>query len=98
MSDSAAVAPLPSSLWVYLDGERIGTLHSSEPLGFSYAPAWLAQTDPPTLHPAIPIGDQRIATPAVLAFFENLLPYTGLFWARGRICVQHWRRIHAVKN
>jgi serine/threonine-protein kinase HipA len=65
---------LPSSLWVYLEQDRIGTLYPTEPLSFEYTAEWIARPDAKALHPDIPIGAGRIATPQLHAFFENLLP------------------------
>lgn len=65
---------LPASLWLYMGMDRIGSLYPTDPLSFEYAPEWIARQDAAALHPAIPVAPGRIATPALHAFFENLLP------------------------
>lgn len=66
--------PAPEMLSVYMDNERIGELRRTEPLSLVYDPSWLARPDARPLHRTMPLGDAPIATPAVHAFFENLLP------------------------
>jgi len=68
-----AAAALPTALSVYWSDEHVGTLHRTDPLSFAYARAWLDKAAAP-LHPHIPLAEGTIATPAVHAFFENLLP------------------------
>lgn len=70
----AAPAALPHALWVHGPDGLVGTLYRSEPLAFSYCASWLANAAATPLHPAIPLGEGRIDTPYVAAFFENLLP------------------------
>lgn len=70
----AAPAALPHALWVHGPDGLVGTLYRSEPLAFSYSASWLGQAAATPVHPAIPLGEGRIDTPYVAAFFENLLP------------------------
>lgn len=58
---------------VYLADTLVGRLHDTDPLSFEYAETWLA---PPNAAPlaAIPLQAGRQDSPAVQAFFENLLP------------------------
>ncbi|MDO8300691.1 type II toxin-antitoxin system HipA family toxin [Lacisediminimonas sp.] len=65
---------LPASLWVYVGEGRIGTLYPTDPLSFEYAHEWILAPGAVALHPEIPLLPGRIATPALHAFFENLLP------------------------
>lgn len=65
---------LPASLWVYTGGSRVGTLYPTDPLSFEYAPEWLERQGAKPLYPAGALVPGRIATPALHAFFENLLP------------------------
>jgi len=65
---------LPSELWVYGPDGLVGTLHHTEPLSFTYAEMWLAEPSATPIHPSIPLSPDRIDTPYVAAFFENLLP------------------------
>ncbi|HEY8605921.1 MAG TPA: type II toxin-antitoxin system HipA family toxin [Noviherbaspirillum sp.] len=70
MSDEAAIARLS----VYIDGDCIGTLHRTDPLSFTYTPAWLDRKGAVALHPSIPLAPGIQQSPVVHAFFENLLP------------------------
>jgi len=70
----AAPAALPHALWVHGPDGLVGTLYRSEPLAFSYSASWLGHAAATPLHLAIPLGEGRIDTPYVAAFFENLLP------------------------
>jgi len=63
----------PDRLDVYFGRNLVGTVHDSEPLAFEYAPGWLGASQPMTLA-AIGLQPGRQTTPAVQAFFENLLP------------------------
>lgn len=67
-------AQLPVELWVYGPDGLVGTLHQAEPLAFTYAPSWLNDPSATPIHPDIPLSTDRIDTPYVVAFFENLLP------------------------
>ena len=71
MKDDGA---LPNSLSVYMGDHRVGTLHRTDPLGFTYDDAWLGKTGASPLHTSLPLAPGRIASPDVHAFFENLLP------------------------
>jgi len=57
-----------------MDNDRVGSLYPTEPLSFEYVPAWLDKPEAKPLQREIPLAPGRIATPAVHAFFENLLP------------------------
>ena len=61
------------ALDVFHDDECVGTLHDTEPVSFTYAPAWLARPNAFPLS-AIRLQPGPITSPEVLAFFENLLP------------------------
>ena len=63
----------PDRLDVYVDSELVGTIHDTSPVGFEYAPARLERRDRMTIA-AIPLQPGRNDSPAVQAFFENLLP------------------------
>ena len=63
----------PDHLDVYYGSELVGTIHDTSPVGFEYAPAWLERHERMTVA-AIALQPGRHATPAVQAFFENLLP------------------------
>lgn len=65
---------LPAELWVHGPDGLVGALHPTEPLSFTYATAWLAEPAATPIHPNIPLSPDRIDTPYVAAFFENLLP------------------------
>jgi serine/threonine-protein kinase HipA len=65
--------PRPDRLEVYYGSDRVGTVHDSMPLAFEYAPGWLDGTQRMTLA-AISLQSGMQTTPAVQAFFENLLP------------------------
>ena len=65
---------LPDALWVFMEHERIGQLQRTDPLSLVYDPSWLARPGAKPLHSSMPLGEAPIATPAVHAFFENLLP------------------------
>jgi serine/threonine-protein kinase HipA len=65
---------LPSGLSVYMGDDLIGTLHRSDPLGFSYDDAWLGRANATPLHASLPLAPGRNDSPQVHAFFENLLP------------------------
>lgn len=64
----------PPILSVFMDEAHVGSLYSEHPLAFSYDLSWLASPDARPIDPQIPLGPDRIATPYVFAFFENLLP------------------------
>ena len=61
------------SLDVWCGDMLAGTVHDTTPMAFEYAPAWLART-PPVAIAAIPLAPGANNSPAVQAFFENLLP------------------------
>ncbi len=62
-----------TALDVFHDDECVGTLHDTDPVSFTYAPAWLARPQAFPLS-AIRLQPGPIISPEVLAFFENLLP------------------------
>lgn len=62
------------NLDVLVAGQLIGTLHNSEPLAFTFSADCLAGVLPNPFANTIPLATGAIATPAVLAYFENLLP------------------------
>jgi len=64
----------PRILSVFMDQNHVGSLYNEQPLAFSYHPSWLALPDARPIDPQIPLVANRIATPYVHAFFENLLP------------------------
>ncbi|MFC4278475.1 type II toxin-antitoxin system HipA family toxin [Achromobacter aloeverae] len=64
---------IPDSLAVFWDNIRVGTLHHTTPLSFSYATEWLASGRSP-LAPGLPLGPGKHDGPEIHAFFENLLP------------------------
>jgi serine/threonine-protein kinase HipA len=65
---------LPGALWVYGPDGLVGTLHHTDPLSFTYSEAWLSQEGAVPLHPSLSLTPDRIDSPYVTAFFENLLP------------------------
>jgi serine/threonine-protein kinase HipA len=68
-------AQVPASiLSVFVDQTRVGSLYNTHPLAFSYDNSWLLLPGARPIDPQIPLGPDRIATPYVHAFFENLLP------------------------
>ena len=58
---------------VFLNDHRVGALFDTEPLSFEYSEEWLQDGRAIPLG-AIPGRGGRIEDPAVLAFFDNLLP------------------------
>lgn len=62
------------SLDVLVDGKLIGTLHNKEPLTFTYSEDCLGGLIRNPFVNVIPLASGEIATPEVLAYFENLLP------------------------
>lgn len=62
------------SLDVLVDGKLIGTLFNREPLVFAYSDECLNGLLRSPFSGVIPLAPGEIATPAVLAYFENLLP------------------------
>ena len=65
---------LAAGLDVFIDEQRVGTLHNQQPLAFSYAPEWLARANAVAISTHLPLSAVRQDTPMVGAFFENLLP------------------------
>lgn len=63
-----------NALAVYIDDQRAGTLHRTDPLSFTYDPAWLAKPGAQPLASSLALTPDRIDSPQVHAFFENLLP------------------------
>jgi serine/threonine-protein kinase HipA len=75
MANANNVADKPArELSVFWDARQVGTLLDADPLTFIYAGAWLDSPDPIALAPTLPLQADPLATPAVHAFFENLLP------------------------
>lgn len=73
-SREASAKRLPQALWVYGPDGLVGTLHNTDPLSFSYDETWLAMPGAKPIVPGLPLTPAQIDTPAVAAFFENLLP------------------------
>ena len=63
----------PERLDVYFGDEIVGTVHDTAPLAFAYTATWVARAEAMPLA-AIPLAPGRQDSPAVQAFFENLLP------------------------
>lgn len=63
-----------AELHVWYDGERVGAVHDTTPLAFTYAPEWLARDGGAFSLAAIVLRPERQDGPEVQAFFENLLP------------------------
>ena len=63
-----------TSLDVLVEGQLVGTLHNKEPLTFTYSEDCLGGLLRNPFANVIPLESGDIATPAVLAYFENLLP------------------------
>ena len=61
-------------LSVFIDQTRVGSLYNTQPLAFCYDKSWLGLPDSRPIDRQIPLGPERIATPCVHAFFEDLLP------------------------
>ena len=64
-------------LWVWMNGERVGTWQRSRTGGhrFVYEESWLASTRVRPLSLSLPITpDRTVAGPVVANFFDNLLP------------------------
>lgn len=64
--------PTPT-LDVYFGDERVGAIHDSTPLSFTYSAAWLARPERAQIAAIAPAAGP-INTDAVTAFFENMLP------------------------
>ena len=73
-SQPASAKRIPDALWVYGPDGLVGTLHNTDPLSFSYAETWLATPGAGPIVPGLPLVPGQVETPAVAAFFENLLP------------------------
>lgn len=63
----------PDTLNVFLNAERVGTIHDASPIAFEYASAWLARAEKLGVS-TIPLQPGRNDSAAVQACFENLLP------------------------
>lgn len=74
MAAAGTPSLLPAILNVYWDTRLVGILLNQTPLTFSYHAQWLSDPQAKPLCPLIPFGQEMQATPAVHAFFENLLP------------------------
>lgn len=67
----------PRELWVWMNGERVGTWQRTRTGGhrFVYEASWLASDRVRPLSLSLPITpDRTIAGPVVANFFDNLLP------------------------
>lgn len=73
-SHQASTKRIPDALWVYGPDGLVGTLHNTDPLSFSYAETWLTAPGAKPIVPGLPLAPGQVETPAVTAFFENLLP------------------------
>jgi serine/threonine-protein kinase HipA len=73
-SREASAKRIPNALWVYGPDGLVGTLHNTDPLSFSYSETWLATPGAKPIVPGLPLTPAQVDTPAVAAFFENLLP------------------------
>lgn len=62
------------SLGVFVDNVRVGTLHDTDPLSFTYTQDCLAGLVTAPFSALIPLKPGPIAISAVMSFFENLLP------------------------
>lgn len=65
--------PAQDRLDVYHGALRIGSIFDTEPLSFEYSGRWLEKSNACAL-PGVPLGAGRMATDAVAAVFDNLLP------------------------
>ena len=65
---------LVDTLAVYIDDQRVGTLHRTDPLSFTYDQGWLAKPDAHALDASLALTTDRLDNSRVHAFFENLLP------------------------
>lgn len=73
-SSQTSAKRIPDALWVYGPEGLVGTLHNTDPLSFSYSHTWLATPGAKPIVPGLPLTPDQVETPAVAAFFENLLP------------------------
>jgi serine/threonine-protein kinase HipA len=67
----------PRELWVWMNGERVGTWQRTRTGGhrFVYEESWLASARVRPLSLSLPITpDRAVAGPVVANFFDNLLP------------------------
>ncbi len=62
------------SLGVFVDNVRVGTLHDTDPLSFTYTQDCLGGLVSVPFSVLVPLKPGRISIPAVTSFFENLLP------------------------
>lgn len=65
---------MPKSLDVYINGQLIGYLHDHEPLTFTYTNECISGLVSSPIEKIIPLETGEINSPAVHAYFENLLP------------------------
>lgn len=62
-------------LWVWMNGERVGTWQRTRSHRFIYEESWLASARVRPLSLSLPITpDRTVAGPVVANFFDNLLP------------------------
>lgn len=73
-SKEAPAKRIPDALWVHGPDGQVGTLYDTDPLSFSYSDTWLATPGAEPIVPGLQLAPGRVQTPAVGAFFENLLP------------------------
>lgn len=71
MSSSTEMANVLS---VFMDEHHVGSLYNETPLAFAYDPMWLNGALAKPLAPEIPLRAEKVNSPYVHAFFENLLP------------------------
>jgi len=65
-------------LEVYRDYQLVGYLHDETPIRFEYSDEWLNNNNPKPISPTIPVSEKNHNTIMVEAYFENLLPESGL--------------------
>lgn len=61
-------------LSVFMDEHHVGSLYNEAPLSFSYQSTWLSHPAARPLNPTLPLQAEKLTSPEVHAFFENLLP------------------------
>lgn len=61
-------------LSVFMEDVHVGSLYNEIPLAFTYDSAWLNSASAKPLTDEMPLQTEKISSPYVHAFFENLLP------------------------
>jgi len=69
-----AASEASNVLSVFMDEHHVGSLYNETPLGFTYNSTWLSNPAANSLNPTLPLQAEKITSPEVHAFFENLLP------------------------